>query len=197
AARGRAASSPGRSGSASACQAASRSGRRSGTSHSSRAEAPPLPGLSGGVRGQAPDEPELDASGMSSTNDRSRSRATARSCANRPSAASRSRNGAGTATPIAAAYYSSASPQGERRGLPAPGSAPVIERARGSRPPPRDDRLVAAPKDMPGLLVPVIEHLRVKAVQAVDSLGEVRLRGADEQVIVRSHQTVGLARPLE
>jgi len=59
------------------------------------------------------------------------------------------------------------------------------------------DRPVATLEEMPVSSVPTVEGLRVHAVQVAHAAGEVRLRGADEQVVVVAHQAVGEAAPGE
>jgi hypothetical protein len=50
---------------------------------------------------------------------------------------------------------------------------------------------------MSELVVPVVERLRVKAVQPVHSRRQIRFRRRDEEVVMRAHQAVRLDRPLE
>jgi hypothetical protein len=60
-----------------------------------------------------------------------------------------------------------------------------------------DDRLVTALEHMSDAAMLAIEALRVDPVQLPHALGEIAVRGFDQEMIVVVHQTIGMHRPVE
>jgi len=59
-----------------------------------------------------------------------------------------------------------------------------------------DDPRAEAPfEDMSATTVAVVEELRIAAVEALHSLGQVRCRGLDDEVVVRAHEAVRVHLP--
>lgn len=53
----------------------------------------------------------------------------------------------------------------------------------------------AAPEEMAGAPMAAVELLRVETVEALESPGQALLRRLDDQVVVSSHETEGMASP--